>query len=103
LGNQQKDNAEKDAGAFQALFMAFFPKVQAMLMRQGADKETAEEIAQETMLAVWRKRHQFSADRGKVFTWICAIARNPRIDRIRRQIVWQRTYTEWETIERLQD
>lgn len=72
-----------------------------MLMRQGADKETAEEIAQETMLTIWSKSHQYSRDKGSVSAWVYTIARNLRIDRVRKQAVWQRCYEEFETIERL--
>ena len=59
------------------------------MLRQGADRETADEIVQETMLAVWRKSHLFTERKGSISTWIFTIARNLRIDRVRRQIVWQ--------------
>jgi RNA polymerase sigma-70 factor (ECF subfamily) len=85
----KKIASEQDAGAFRTLFLTFGPKVKAMLIRQGADSETAEEIAQETMFALWRKSHLFSEGRGSVATWIYTIARNLRIDRVRRQVVWQ--------------
>ena len=103
MGDQLKKIAdERDTGAFRSLFQTFWPKVCTMLLRQGADQETAEEIAQETMLAVWRKSHQFSSDRGSVSAWIYGIARNLRIDRLRRQAVWQRYYEEFAGQERLQ-
>jgi RNA polymerase sigma-70 factor (ECF subfamily) len=57
-------------------------------MRQGADSETAEDIVQDTMLTVWTKSHLFAEDKGALSSWIYAIARNLRIDRVRRQIVW---------------
>lgn len=79
----------RDQQAFRTLFLTFGPKVKAMMLRCGADAETAEEIAQETMIAVWRKAHLFAASKGSVSTWIYTIARNLRIDRIRRQPVWQ--------------
>lgn len=102
MGDQFKRiSDERDVGAFQSLFVTFYPKVKAMLLRQGADKDTAEEIAQDTMLAVWRKSHQFSEERGSISAWIYAIARNLRIDRMRKQAVWQRVYEELETVERL--
>jgi RNA polymerase sigma-70 factor, ECF subfamily len=102
MGDQLKKIAdERDAGAFQALFLTFWPKVRAMLMRQGTDKQTAEEIAQETMLAVWSKSHRFSSERGNVAAWIYGIARNLRIDRVRRQAAWQRYYDEHETMTRI--
>ena len=102
MGDQLKQiSVERDAGAFQSLFLTYWPKVRALLLRHGTDKETAEEIAQETMLAVWTKSHQFSGERGTVSAWIFGIARNLRIDRIRQQAVWQRGYEEFETLERL--
>jgi RNA polymerase sigma-70 factor (ECF subfamily) len=60
-----------------------------MMMRQGADADTAEDIAQETLFAVWRKAHLFVEQKGSVATWVYTIARNLRIDRLRRQVVWQ--------------
>lgn len=85
----QRVALSRDQQAFRTLFLTFGPKVKAMMMRHGADVETAEEIAQETMLAVWRKAHLFVESKGSVATWIFTIARNLRIDRIRRQVVWQ--------------
>jgi len=101
MGSQLENNTAADSQAFRALFVTFFPKVRAMLMRQGADRDTAEEIAQDTLFAVWRKSHQFAIDKGTISGWIYAIARNLRVDRIRRQTVWQRFYSDFETIERL--
>jgi RNA polymerase sigma-70 factor (ECF subfamily) len=89
MGEIDKIAISRDQNAFRALFLTFGPKVKAMMLRQGADAETAEEIAQETMIAVWRKAHLFVESKGSVATWIYTIARNLRIDRIRRQHVWQ--------------
>ena len=101
MGDQLKKIAEeRDAGAFRSLFLTFCPKVRAMLVRQGTDRETAEEIAQETMLTIWRKSQQYSRERGSVSAWVYTIARNLRIDRVSRQAVWQQCYDELETTER---
>lgn len=78
-----------DAEAFRHLFEAYAPRVKSYMMRQGADAATAEELAQETMLAVWRKAALYSVEKGSATTWIFTIARNLRIDRLRRQLVWQ--------------
>jgi RNA polymerase sigma-70 factor (ECF subfamily) len=80
---------DRDRAAFGELFAAFAPRIKGMLMRQGADSHTAEEIAQEAMLAVWRKAHLYSPERGGVATWIFTISRNLRIDRLRREIPFQ--------------
>lgn len=78
-----------DRSAFTALFEQFAPRVKSYMIRQGAEPALAEELAQETLLTVWRKARLYSADKGSASTWIFTIARNLRIDRIRRETAWQ--------------
>lgn len=77
-----------DEEAFAKLFQTYAPRVKSYMMRQGADAATAEELAQETLATVWRKAAMYSADKGSVSTWIFTIARNLRIDRLRREMTW---------------
>lgn len=77
-----------DVEAFQKLFQAYAPRVKSYMMRQGADPNTAEDLAQETLLTVWRKARLYSGDKGSATTWIFTIARNLRIDRLRRESTW---------------
>src|SRR6202012_3235543 len=74
-----------DRDAFAALFRHFAPRVKALMMRSGIAASAAEELAQETMLAVWRKASYFDPARAGAATWIFTIARNLRIDRLRRE------------------
>ncbi len=74
---------ERDRTAFVALFDHFAPRVKAYLMRLGADEASAEEIAQEVMLTIWRRAASFNAALASVSTWVFTIARNKRIDRLR--------------------
>jgi len=46
--------------------------------------QEAEDLAQEALLNVWRKAHMFDASKASAVTWIFTIARNLRIDAIRR-------------------
>jgi RNA polymerase sigma-70 factor (ECF subfamily) len=80
--------AKRDAQAYRELFEKYGPLVKAFMMRQGTDSSTAEELAQETMLSVWRKAALYSREKGTVITWIFAIARNLRIDRLRSEETW---------------
>ncbi len=73
-----------DRDAFATLFVYFAPRVKGFLMRRGANAGLAEEIAQETMLSVWRKAAHFSPDRGTASTWVFTIARNLAVYRMRR-------------------
>lgn len=74
-----------DRAAFAALFDHFAPRVKGLLMRGGAPAELAEEVAQETLLAVWRKAALFDPAKASASTWIATIARNLRIDIARRE------------------
>jgi RNA polymerase sigma-70 factor (ECF subfamily) len=77
-----------DVDAFGQLFESYAPRVKSYMMRQGADANTAEELAQETLLTVWRKAGLYSGDKGNATTWIFTIARNLRIDRLRKEMMW---------------
>ncbi len=77
---------EEDAGAFRALYETYAPRVKAYMQRRGADAATAEDLAQETLLTVWRKARLYSRERGSAAAWIFTIARNLRIDRLRQQL-----------------
>ncbi len=75
----------RDRAAFQALFRHFAPRIKAYLMRLGAPGAQAEDLAQEAMLSLWRKAHLFDPAKASVGTWVFTIARNLRIDAIRRE------------------
>jgi RNA polymerase sigma-70 factor (ECF subfamily) len=74
-----------DREAFAILFKHFAPRVKAYLMRAGAADGLAEELTQEAMVSVWRKAALFDPARASVSTWIFTIARNLRVDHLRRQ------------------
>jgi len=75
----------RDEAAFVALFTHYAPRVKAFLMRSGADATLAEECAQEVMATVWHKAHLFDPSRASVATWVFTIARNRKIDALRKQ------------------
>lgn len=74
----------QDRTAFQAVFEHFAPRLKAFILRQGTDLQLAEEIVQETMVNVWRKAGQFDPERASASTWVFTIARNLRIDHLRK-------------------
>ena len=76
---------DRDQAAFADLFRHFAPRVKAYLMRSGANEALAEECMQEAMATVWRKVELFDPSRASVTTWIFTIARNRRIDVIRKE------------------
>jgi RNA polymerase sigma factor (sigma-70 family) len=75
----------RDSAAFAELFGHFAPRIKAFLMKSGTDEAMAEECAQDVMATVWTKAAQFDPARASVATWVFTIARNRRIDMLRRQ------------------
>lgn len=73
-----------DEAAFAELFAHFAPRVKAFLMKSGAGAALAEECAQDVMATLWHKAHLFDPARASVATWIFTIARNRRIDALRK-------------------
>lgn len=74
----------RDRTAFEALFRYYAPRLKGALLRQGASAQEAEEVMQEAMVMVWRKAEQYDPAKASPSTWIYTIARNKRIDMIRR-------------------
>ena len=74
-----------DRAAFAILYDHFAPRLKAYLMRLGAAEDVAEELAQESLISAWRRAATFDAAQASVATWLFTIARNKRIDRLRRE------------------
>lgn len=74
-----------DESAFLQLFDYYAPRVHSFLMKSGSISTEADEITQETMLTVWQKSHLFDPNKSSFSTWLFRIARNKRIDRLRRR------------------
>lgn len=76
---------DRDRAAFGQVFAYFAPRVKSFLLGQGMPPAAADDVLQEVMLAVWNKASLFRSDKAAPSTWIFAIARNKRIDRIRKE------------------
>lgn len=74
-----------DRTAFRELFQRYAGRIKGFLMKGGARGDEAEEIAQDVMVTIWRKAASFDPDKAGAATWIFTIARNRRIDVIRRE------------------
>ncbi len=85
--NVRRVAANRDRAAFQELYKHFTPMIRAFLLKSmgaGANRSEAEEITQEVLIKVWNKAASFNSSKASVNTWIFTIARNTRIDFIRR-------------------
>ncbi len=75
----------RDRAAFTALFNNLAPRLRTYFRMLGVPAAAAEEMTQETLLAIWNKAEQFDPARGGVQAWIFTIARNLRITVLRRE------------------
>ena len=76
--------SDRDRSAFEKLYEHFAPRLKSFLLRIGSDVSSAEEICQEAMIMVWRRAETFNPDSAGASTWIFTIARNKRIDKLRK-------------------
>ncbi|MCS6878728.1 MAG: sigma-70 family RNA polymerase sigma factor [Geminicoccaceae bacterium] len=74
----------RDRAAFRRLFEYYGPRVKAYLRRLGVGDDVVEDLVQEVFIAVWRFAGLFDRRKATVGTWIFTIARNKRIDSMRR-------------------
>jgi len=76
----------KDKTAFKSLFDYYAGRLKSFYLQQGLNGETAEELIQEVFVMIWRKAAQFDPAKANASTWIYTIARNKRIDYLRKDI-----------------
>lgn len=74
----------RDKDAFAKIYDYYAPRIKSFLMRGGLSADIADELAQETMLTVWHKAESFDPKQAAASTWIFTIARNKKIDYLRK-------------------
>ncbi len=71
--------------SFSKLFEYFAPRLKNYFLKLDSDNYSIEEIIQEVMIAIWLKAGSYNKDKSSVATWVFTIARNKRIDKIRKE------------------
>lgn len=69
--------------ALETLYDRYAASIYAAAYRLTSDRGTAEEVVQETFLALWNRAETFDPRAGSLAAWLHAIARNRTIDRHR--------------------
>jgi RNA polymerase sigma-70 factor (ECF subfamily) len=75
--------AARDQQAFAQLYDRHVHAVYGTVMRYLRDPGAAEDVVQETWLAMWTRPDSYAAGSGSLIGWLLAIARNRAIDRLR--------------------
>lgn len=75
----------RDQAALVRLFDHYAPKVRAFcLAKQPGANLMADDIAQEVMIRIWNKAHTYKKESASLNTWVFTLARNARIDYLRK-------------------
>ncbi len=69
--------------AAEALYDMYSSSLYGVIFRIVNETSLAEDILQETFVKIWQSFTSYSADKGRLFTWMVNIARNLSIDKVR--------------------
>ncbi|MDX1457660.1 MAG: sigma-70 family RNA polymerase sigma factor [Marinobacter sp.] len=79
----EKVGKHQDRQAFQALFEHFGPQIKYYAIANGLAGQ-AEELVQEVFVSIWRRSSLYDWRKAAASTWIFTIARNQRVDLLRK-------------------
>ena len=74
---------QKDEKAFEALYNMYSDSMHGVIFNIVRDNDIAEELMQDVFIKAWNNASNYSAEKGRFFTWILNIARNAAIDKTR--------------------
>ena len=78
-----REVAAGSEAALGMLYDRYIDAVYAAASRLTADRQIAEEVVQETFLALWNRAELFDPGMGSLAAWLHTIARNRTVDRLR--------------------
>jgi RNA polymerase sigma-70 factor (ECF subfamily) len=83
LARDLRKVAHRDAKALREVYRRTSAKLLGVCLRILNDRDEAEDVLQDVYITVWNKADRFDAKRASPITWLCSIARNRAIDRLR--------------------
>lgn len=73
----------RDQRGLRILYDNYSAALFGVIMRIISDRETAEDVLQESFVKIWNNIDNYDPDRGRLFTWLLNVARNQAIDKTR--------------------
>src|SRR5215204_933534 len=92
-----------DPRAFELLYDRHGGAAFSLAYRMTGNRNSAEDVAQEAFLSIWRSRLRYQPERGSVRTWVLGIVHNRAIDALRRSLVHERRRSTIEGLEERQE
>ena len=95
LAQQLLSVAAGDTDAFTQVYDGIAHRVYGIALRVIGDPHQAEEVAQETLVEVWRNAARFDPSKGSASAWISTMAHHRAVDRVRSSTATRRRDTAW--------
>lgn len=74
----------KHRPSFDKLYRITSSRLYGLILKIVQSSDEAADILQETYLKIWRKVDQYKANLGSAWGWLCQVARNTALDKVRK-------------------
>lgn len=72
-----------NSDAFAELYDRYSPALLGICLKIVGNSSDAENVLQDTFVKIWRNIAHYDASKGRLFTWLLAVARNTALDFVR--------------------
>src|SRR5665213_178787 len=73
----------RDERGLRLLYDHYSAALYGVILRIVIEKETAEDVLQDSFVKIWNNFSNYDANKGRLYTWLLNVARNSAIDKIR--------------------
>ncbi|HLB33050.1 MAG: hypothetical protein A3F67_09100 [Verrucomicrobia bacterium RIFCSPHIGHO2_12_FULL_41_10] len=91
-----KDLLARLPEALERLHRKYHDLLKSIIMQALHDETEADDVLQEVLLQVWERASTYSAEKGKLVSWLCTLARRRAIDRVRQFSAYHRATDRYE-------
>jgi RNA polymerase sigma-70 factor (ECF subfamily) len=92
-----------DDDAMPTLCRRYGSMLKAVIMKVLHDDAEADDVLQEVLLQIWERARHYSAERGRLMSWLSTVARRRAIDRVRQTCAYRRATDRFEVVSRHPD
>ncbi|MEO6054269.1 MAG: sigma-70 family RNA polymerase sigma factor [Chthoniobacterales bacterium] len=76
--------------ALDQLYHRYGPLLKSIIMQVLHDETDVDDVLQDVLMQVWQRPHNYSAEKGKLSSWLATLARRRAIDRVRQFSAYRR-------------
>lgn len=87
---------QQDPRALERLHQRYRAVLKSIIMQVLHDDADAEDVLQDVFIQVWERATSYSAEKGKLLSWLATLARRRAIDRVRQHSAYRRATDRYE-------